>query len=303
MTTPYILHVSTVSRITNLGNNFRRFTFTGPTVHLLDSQGWDQRIKLIFPLPEVGVEPLPRTDDWYLQWRELPAERRNPMRTYTVRAVRPESAEVDIDIALHGRTGPASRWAMDAVAGDTIIIYGPNAEHGGPYGGVDFLPPAHTDAYLLAGDPTALPAVAAILETLPRTARGIAVLEVDHPADAQAVGSAPPGMRVQVLVRTGAGYGSQLIPAVQRAAAELCADGGSATDLEDVDIDNGLLWEAPRDEFDRPAMDSTGLYAWLAGEAGVIKAIRRHLVGELGMDRKSVAFMGYWRQGREEDNS
>jgi NADPH-dependent ferric siderophore reductase len=302
-TAPYHLVVLTVSRITDLSNSFRRFTFTGPTMHLFDSAGWDQRVKLIFPLPGVGLDPLPRMQDWYPQWRELPDELRNPIRTYTVRAVRPELGEVDIDFALHGRTGPASRWALEAQLGDAIVIYGPNAQHGGPYGGVDFLPPAHTAAYLLAGDPTALPAIASILETLPSTSRGIALLEVEHASDAQAVGTAPPGIRVDVLVRRAQEPGSQLIPAVRLAAAELCADSPSPVELEDVDIDTGLLWEAPRDEFDRPAKDSTGLYAWLAGEAGVIKAIRRHLVGELGMDRKSVAFMGYWRQGRAEDNS
>ena len=302
-TAPYQLVVSTVSRITTLSNSFRRFTFTGPSMHLFDSAGWDQRIKLIFPLPGVGLESLPLTEDWYPQWRGLPDELRNPIRTYTVRAVRSGLGEVDIDIALHGRTGPASRWALDARVGDAIVIYGPNARHGGPYGGVDFLPPDHTDAYLLAGDPTALPAIASILESLPAASRGIALLEVDHATDAQALGSAPRGIRVDVLVRSTGEPGSQLVPAVRRAAAELCAESRPPVDVEDVDIDNGLLWEAPRDEFDRPAMDSTGLYAWLAGEAGTIKTIRRHLVGELGMDRKSVAFMGYWRQGRAEDNS
>jgi NADPH-dependent ferric siderophore reductase len=45
------------------------------------------------------------------------------------------------------------------------------------------------------------------------------------------------------------------------------------------------------------------MYSWLAGEAGVIKQLRRHLVAERGLNRKSVAFMGYWRLGREEDSS
>jgi iron complex transport system ATP-binding protein len=40
--------------------------------------------------------------------------------------------------------------------------------------------------------------------------------------------------------------------------------------------------------------------AWLAGEAGAITAIRRILVGELGVDRRAVAVMGYWRAGRAE---
>ncbi|WP_345409229.1 SIP domain-containing protein [Nonomuraea salmonea] len=46
---------------------------------------------------------------------------------------------------------------------------------------------------------------------------------------------------------------------------------------------------------------TTPLYAWLAGEAGVIKTLRRHLVAERGMDRRAVAFMGYWRHGRAEN--
>ena len=35
-------------------------------------------------------------------------------------------------------------------------------------------------------------------------------------------------------------------------------------------------------------------------EAGVIKDLRRYLVRDVGIDRKQVAFMGYWRQGKAE---
>ncbi|WP_199905123.1 SIP domain-containing protein [Nocardioides sediminis] len=40
-----------------------------------------------------------------------------------------------------------------------------------------------------------------------------------------------------------------------------------------------------------------GVYAWIAGESTVVTGLRRHLVRELGMDRRQVAFMGYWRRG------
>ena len=43
--------------------------------------------------------------------------------------------------------------------------------------------------------------------------------------------------------------------------------------------------------------DLDGLYAWIAGEAGVVTSLRRHLVRDLGIDRRQVAFMGYWRRG------
>ena len=32
----------------------------------------------------------------------------------------------------------------------------------------------------------------------------------------------------------------------------------------------------------------------------MITTLRRHLVKELGVDRKQVSFMGYWRKGRAE---
>ncbi|NUP75157.1 MAG: siderophore-interacting protein, partial [Sinomonas sp.] len=38
-------------------------------------------------------------------------------------------------------------------------------------------------------------------------------------------------------------------------------------------------------------------YAWIAGESGVVKELRRYLVRECGIDREQVAFMGYWKQG------
>ncbi|MEA5119320.1 MAG: SIP domain-containing protein, partial [Propionicimonas sp.] len=41
-----------------------------------------------------------------------------------------------------------------------------------------------------------------------------------------------------------------------------------------------------------------GLYAWIAGESGVVTTLRRHLVRDLGLARSQVAFMGYWRIGR-----
>jgi NADPH-dependent ferric siderophore reductase len=67
----------------------------------------------------------------------------------------------------------------------------------------------------------------------------------------------------------------------------------------DVDVDAGILWEVPLEDTLRRR--SSGVYAWLAGEAGVMKGLRRHLVQERGVDRRSVAFMGYWRDGKSSD--
>ena len=43
--------------------------------------------------------------------------------------------------------------------------------------------------------------------------------------------------------------------------------------------------------------DWNDTYAWIAGESWLVKALRRSLVNELGLERAQVAFMGYWREG------
>ena len=43
--------------------------------------------------------------------------------------------------------------------------------------------------------------------------------------------------------------------------------------------------------------DLADTYAWIAGESWLVKALRRALVTELGVERSRVAFMGYWREG------
>ncbi|MEV0274494.1 siderophore-interacting protein [Hamadaea sp. NPDC050747] len=291
---PFRLFPVRVVRVTPLSPSFVRVTLGGESLRDFADNGYDQRFKLILPLPGRGVRDLPVTDDWYAQWRALPAERQNPIRTYTVRAVRTEPAEVDFDVALHGVTGPASRWAGEVQPGDELAVYGPDALYGGVHGGIDFHPPAVLGSVLLAGDETAVPAIAGILERLPADAQGVALMEVPVSGDHLPI-AAPAGVSVTWLPRDGAAHGVRLIAAVRAAAERMLPVpvGAGASTLEDVDVDQQLLWEVPE-------VVPDGRYAWLAGEAGVIKTLRRALVTEFGLDRGSVAFMGYWRQGRAE---
>ena len=265
MVAPWRFFVVQVAGLRRLGPSFLRVTFTGDDLHRFADNGWDQRVKLAFPESPAAVAHLPEGTDWYLRWRDLPAEVRSPIRTYTVRALRPALRELDVDLVLHGgadQGGPACRWARRARIGDRLAVLGPEAGHGGDHGGIGFRLPAALDRLLLAGDETAVPAVSAILERLPADARGTALLEVPHPDDVQEL-HGPAGMAVRWLVRYGRPPGSELDPAVRQAAAD----------------------RAPG-------------YAWLAGEAGVVTGLRRHLVTERGIDRGAVTFMGYWRQDR-----
>ncbi len=285
-----------VAAVTPLSPSFVRVTFSGPDLDRFADNGYDQRIKLLFPVPGHGFAHLPDGPDWYERWRALPEGHRNPFRTYTARAVRRHLRELDVDLVLHGATGPASRWALSAKAGDPVRLLGPDAAFDGNHGGIEFRPPADGSTVLLAGDETAVPAICSILERLPEHSRGEAVLEVPHGADRLAV-AAPAGVVVSWVARERAPHGSGLVPAVIAAAGRLLpgAGTGAGAELADVDVDDAILWEVPA------AAPDDSLYAWLAGEAGVIRGLRRHLVAERGMDRKAVAFMGYWRLGRAEN--
>lgn len=300
-----------------LSESLVRVTLSSPDlVHFgIGSEPLDMRIKVIIPGPEntadhlAGVRPGSATTmgdlgDWYRGWLQIPAADRGWMRTYTVRAQRP--TEIDVDMVLHLMPevafghGVAARWAAGAQIGDHITVLGPNRHLvDASYQGIEFRPGAARHV-LLAGDETALPAISSILESLPPDMRGHAVIEVPTESDCVPVQTSS---RVQVhwLVRGHAPHGEQLERTVRGLVdddADLAAVLPRATqvgDLDDVNIDETVLWESTPS-----AGPEAGFYAWLAGEAGVIKRLRRHVVQDLSVDRRRVAFMGYWRQGRPE---
>lgn len=289
-----------VAEILDLTPSIRRIVFTGEELDAFGDPGRDQRIKLLLPAAEGGYAHLPTGPDWYREYRALPERRRGPLRTYTTRAVSgPRGARrVAVDMVRHGTLGPASAWCESASPGDELVLLGPNARFDGEPGGVDFVPPARTSAYLIGGDETAAPAIARILEELPAEAKGIAVVEMPSEDDLAYL-PGHPGIELRALARASAPRGAGLVVGVARAAAELLPL-GTPGEVEEIDIDSELLWEVPRTAKGGAALKSTSLYAWLAAEASSVRAMRRHLVADRGIDRRSVAFMGYWREGRPE---
>ncbi|MDQ0574775.1 siderophore-interacting protein [Agromyces albus] len=301
----YRTYRASVSRVERLTPHFTRVTFAGEELGGFGTAGLDQRIKIVLPLSEVGFAAFPDVDDWYGAWRELPAESRNPFRTYTARAVRPALREVDVDFVGHGDGGPASAWAMNAAPGDEIVLIGPDELSEGRATGIDWRPGV-VDTVLLAGDETAAPAIASILEALPADASGVALIEVPSADDVLELRH-PAGIEVRWLPRAvaDAGHGGELIPAVRdwvvrhlvsRAALVPSEDAAAALEAaERADADDAPLWDVPEGH----SLDGD-CYAWLAGEASAITTLRRFLVREAGLDRRQVAFMGYWRHGRAE---
>ena len=263
-----------VVRTRRLGPSMVRVTFTGADLHAFHSNGRDQSLSLFLPHPGQAdpVVPLELGDGWWQGWRELPDDVRAVMRSYTLRALRRDPDEIDIDFALHTPAGPASRWASRAAAGDRVLLLGPAIADNRA---IRFRPPEDTDLVVLWGDETAVPAATAILESLPAGTRVRAWLEVPRAGDIQDVATEADAeitwfVRHDIPHRLKGGGGDPVPMAVDAVrAAQLPAAG-------------------------RP-------YVWIAGESGRVKELRRHFVGERGIDRRRVTFVGYWRLGMTEE--
>ncbi|MFD9407832.1 siderophore-interacting protein [Streptomyces sp. NPDC059989] len=271
-----------VLRTRRLGHSFLRVTFGGESLADFRSGGYDQSLSLFLPPPGREHAVLPSTDEdtWFAAWRGMPDEERPVMRSYTVREQRRTSEgvdEVDIDFVLHGDpaaaaadvAGPASYWAGRAVTGRRILAIGPAVAENKS---VRFQPPAATDAIWMYADETALPAAAAILDRLPAGTRVRAWFEVPHEDDRLALSTLAEA-DITWIVRESAG----------RERTEQVLGALRATDAST----GGPAAEAP--------------YVWLAGEAGTIRAVRRHFVQERSIDRRAVRFTGYWRLGASEE--
>ena len=289
-----------VCRMSDITPHMRRFTVTSDHLARYGDPGYDQRIKVVFPTETANLDSMPTGPNWYLDWRALDPRTRPPFRTYTTRAVRHEQLEVDVDMVTHDVQGPASHWIRDAVVGDDILIVAPSIEDEPPHLGIDFVPPTQVGNFLLVGDETAAPAIAVILEQLPRDARGVVIVEFPDDADAAYIPEHP-GFARYIAGRGSGPRHAFLERTVRDVLPELCPAGHGA-EVEEVDIDEDLLWEVPRTAKGGAALKSAPLYAWLAGEASAIKSLRRFLVSEHGVDRRAVAFMGYWRLGKVEGN-
>ncbi|MGY1744104.1 siderophore-interacting protein [Blastococcus sp. SYSU D00695] len=177
------------------------------------------------------------------------------------------------------RTYTVRRW--DAAAGELTLdvvthgdegLAGPWAQAARPGDAVVLFGPggAYTPApeagwHLLVGDETTLPAIAATLERLPAGARALAFVEVADASEEQAL-DLPAGAELTWVHRGDAVPGAALVDAVL------------AAPLPEGDVQ-----------------------AFVHGEAGAVRALRRWLRTDLAVPRERLSVSGYWRIGRTED--
>ncbi|MFB6629794.1 siderophore-interacting protein [Streptomyces sp. NPDC056362] len=213
----------------------------------------DHYVKLLFA-PE-GVS-YPEPFDMERIRAEFPRDQWPTTRTYTVRAWDPVHHELTIDFVVHGDEGLAGPWAARARAGETVRFLGP----GGGYA-----PDPEADWHLLAGDESALPAIAVALEALPEGARAQAFVEVSDAAEEQKLATSK-DIHVTWLHRGDRPAGEALVEAI--------------TALE------------------FPAGD---VQAFVHGEAGFVKELRRHLRHDRSVARERLSISGYWRLGKSDE--
>lgn len=304
---PFVVARTRVLAVDRVSPTFARVTFGGDAIAEFGTPGQtlDQRIKFIFPadghgLPVLDPETAAESGGWYSAWLAIPEDERGSMRTYSIRDldVDETGTRLVVDFVLHlapGATGPASRWASAATAGDELIVIGPRRGRAENWGGIEYTP-GNAGTILLAGDETAAPAIARILEDVGRDVVGTAFIEVPAAEDVLSI-SAPSGVEVRWLVRGAAAHGEVLIPTVLAHLGDVVQE----VVIEDADTENPL-WETPVHSGLGESLEPSGTphsdsYFWIAGESGVVTTLRRHLVKDLGVDRSQVAFMGYWRHG------
>ncbi|WP_031015051.1 siderophore-interacting protein [Streptomyces sp. NRRL F-5727] len=243
-----------VVRTERLTPHMVRVVLGGPGLDGFDAGTYtDHYVKLLFA-PEGVTYPEPF--DMERIRAERPREEWPTTRTYTVRAWDPVHRELTLDFVVHGDEGLAGPWAARARAGETVRFLGP----GGGY-----TPDPAADWHLLAGDESALPAIAVALERLPAGARVHAFVEIEDAADEQKFATEA-GIEVTWLHRSGRPAGEALVEAVR-----------------------GL---------DFPAGD---VHAFVHGEAGFVKELRRHLRMERRVARERLSISGYWRLGKTDE--
>jgi NADPH-dependent ferric siderophore reductase len=221
----------------------------------------DRYVKLLLAPPSSGLTPPYDLD----ALREtLPKHERPTRRTYTVRSVDHAAGTIAIDFVVHGDHGHGDQ----GLAGPWAAAAQPGdlLALSGPGGG--YAPSQDPSVtHVLLGDDSALPAIGAALAAMPADARGVALVEVGGAADEQPL-EHPVGVDLRWLHRDAAGAepGTLLVTAAR---------------------------ELPR--------ASRPVQVFAHGERTAVKALRRLLQDEWGLEKADLSLSAYWALGRAED--
>ena len=242
---PLVAGVATVTARRLVTPRMARFTLSAPAFADLGVERPGEILTLGW-CDEGDELALPQTG-----WRFPDGRPEQHWRNFTVRTYRPEAAEVDVDFFLHGDVGRASAWAARARPGDPVGYAGPR---------LHFVPEPAAAWTLLAADETGLPALLAILETLPAGHRTIAIAEIHDDAERQPVETAA-DVDLRWVTRDGRAPGT----------TTAIADAVAALELPDGPVQ-----------------------LWGGGEALAMRAVRE-TVRDAGAEIVAKDVIGYWK--------
>lgn len=244
---PLVTGYARVVAVQSLTSRMLRITLVSEAFQNLPVQEPGEIVTLLWP--EEGHELVLPEEGW-----RFPAgvAQRQHARNYTVRRWEPGSAQIDVDFVVHGDHGRASRWASSAE---------PGAEVGFAGSRMHWVSDVNADWTLLVADETGLPALAAIVETLPTGHEAIALIEVDSREEELPIESAA-SLGVRWLHRDG----------VPPGATSLLADAVRRVEL--------------------PEGSGRG---WGGGEARSMRDVRDHLRDDRGLRPEAVHVLGYWK--------
>ncbi len=204
-------------------------------------------------IPPKGREPVwPHTEpDGRLHWPK--GNDALTIRAYTIRSIDLDRGEMNIDFVVHeGDDVPGATWALTARPGDPAGLIGPGG------GGV---PAARK--LILAGDETALPAIARIAASVPADAELRILLEVADKQEEQPLTSSA-SMDVTWLHRNGAAAGTT--DSLERILRDIV-----------------------------PAADPE-TFVWVACEQRQARAVRAFVKSEIARDPGTFSIAAYWQR-------
>jgi NADPH-dependent ferric siderophore reductase len=125
-----------------------------------------------------------------------------------------------------------------------------------------YTPDPQADWHLMVGDPSVIPAISASLPRIPAGVPVIVLIQVDGPQDEQPLES-PGNLTVSWI----------------------------HSDDEDALADALRALTFP----------AGTVQAFVHGEAGAVRAVRRHLLAERGLPKEALSVSGYWKRERTEE--
>jgi len=226
--------------------SYVRVRLEGPELAGFASLGADDHIRIFFPDGD------PQTAE---ELREAPS------REYTPLAWGDDWLELEFAIhgdASAGTAGVAAAWAATAPLGSIAGV-------GGPRGSKVLT--GRPDAWLLAGDETAVPAMRRFAQAMNADAVGRILVEVPDAAQELSI-DAPAGVVVEQVHRGSAPAGSAL-----------------AARLDALTADS------------RPA---GSVFGFVAAEQSIVKPGRALLLDRWGLAPEQIIVKGYWKRGETE---